>query len=1173
MVFTSDKRGEHNMEIAKLSNSFSTGGGGGNFERYVQTVFLLTLLIDGFSPILERKIVQLDFQGKRLGYNTDDLIITASGKNAPKILCQIKHDITISNGSTLFKNVINAAWSDFQKDSFHPGTDKIVLATGIIAKDSISAFRYIYEQALASGNEEDFAVRIQQSNFTSDKAREKFAILKEALATANGGCEPNEKQIWQFCKSFVLLVFDLDFRSSVNQMLILSLIKCSSTADAINVWGRLLKFSGECNQAAACVQLDNIPDEIRELFHVDPISRLPAGSAQPFFPSELWVQLALIGSWSEKNESDIEVVEHITGLEYDVLKSTLRPLINNSQSYISCKNGAWKIRNRVEILQLCKNFFSDGIVQRVFSTAEEMLKQINSRFDQDGNFSFLIPEAGEFQNSTALRRGIINGLCILLNSNLDLTVCSEGTCEQCSRRLIHTLFENCDWMRLASLNDILPLIAEINPNQYLVEFEEYIQKSGTEIARLFPQGSEDPLFAQNFIYGVIWSIEVLAWDEKYLVSCIRCLGEMAAVLLDKKQSMVAIDAITSILLPWSPQTLASIQKQKNAIKALQIEVPDIGWNVIRSLLPGVTTVTGGTQKPKYICKSISEERTISRETILELNQYYTSVAVILAGRDVKRLKDLAEYIDYFDESSIETYLTGILENANGWNDEEKFPLWNRLSDLKYQILLDQDSPPETPLYKLLCSTIEMIAPQNPVVLYRRLYLSNFDEYLLQEDDSPVDSWERKEEKKQNAIHEIYGNQGLRAVYEFGIAVNDQYDVGYKLGQCIPLNDMPSIWVAMATKQFPEGFFHSIINGFVATHDIQSLSTAGLQTCNAELISNVLSHLYLSQDLIITVPILLPEHGQLFWQRIAIPPVLRANDIDVQYVVDQLLEVGRIVAAVNVCGHIHGEVPISAEKLIAILIKAATTENTEKLDFHAVQTLIRKLQNEKELNIQELSEIELIYLPWLNDYSPVRPRALICRLANDAEFFCSLLQLYYKKRHEDVPSKENRQISPGWAQRLFHVFYRFRAIPGTDWGGVFHEDTFSAWLQKVKLWARENDRYEVAMQTVGNGLSYAPVDEDGLLCEPVLCMTLNASDAEEIRKGYNLGIFNQRGAHFVDSEGKAERALAQKYNTAAEKAEELGYSRYSELLKRISEGYIFEAEQNALIDRQSDNEDY
>lgn len=1162
------------MEITKLSNSFSTGNGGGNFERYVQTVFLLTLLIDGFSPILERPITQLDFQGKHLGYDTDDLIITASGKSAPKILCQIKHDITITNSSRLFKEVINAAWSDFKKNDFRPGIDRIVLATGIIAKDTISAFRYMYEQAISSGSEEDFFARIQQSNFTNDTTREKFIVLRKALTTANGGSEPNEQLIWQFCKSFVLLVFDLDFRSSVNQMLLLSLIKCHSTTDAPNVWSRLSEYAGECNQSAACVRVDNMPDDIKELFHVENFNRFPVGLIQPFIPSELWVQLSLIGSWSEKNEDDIKIVEYITGLTYDVLKSTLHQLSSSVQPYIFCQNGIWKVRNRIEILSLCEKCFSDQTVERVFLATDEVLKQKNNRFGQDGDFSLLIPETGEFQNSVVLRKSLVNGLCILSNSNLDLTVCSENICKQYSYKLIQDIFTDCDWIRLASLNDILPLIAEIDPKQYLVELETYIQKFGAELVSLFPKKDENPLFAQNFIYGVIWSIEVLAWDEKYLVSCIRCLGEIAAALSDENQLKIVIDAITDILLPWHPQTLASIQRQKNAVRALQVEIPEIGWIVIKALLPGATTVTGGTQKPKYIIKDIPEERTVSDETIFELNQYYASGAVILADKDAKKLEELAEYIDYFDEISIETYLTGISANINRWSDKEKFPLWNKLSDLKYRILLNQEdaAPPETDLYKMLCSTIETIAPQNKSVLYQRLYLSDFDEYLLHEDDNALDSWGKKEQAKKEAILDIYKNQGRNALFDFGVAVNNQYDVGNKLGQSISADDMPSIFQSVTDKKIQDTFLYSIIGGFVETHGIQALSVSGLQDCDAGLIADVLSHLHLSQDLMDTAAQLLPKHERFFWQKIIIPPVLRSDDLDIQYVVDRLLEVGRTVAAVNMCGHIYGDLPIPAQKLIAILQKAATTESTENLDSHAVQTLIKKLQDQKELNIQELSEIELLYLPWLNDYSSVHPRALIFRLANDADFFCELLQLYYKKRHEDASMETAPKISPAWAKRFFQIFYKFRAIPGTDWNGVFHEDIFIAWLEKVKIWTRANDRYEVAMQAVGNGLSYAPVDKDGLLCEQILRKTLNASDAEEIRKGYSLGIFNQRGAHFIDPEGKAERTLARKYTMAAEKAEELGYSRYSELLKKIGDRYIWEAEQNALSERQHEDED-
>lgn len=645
------------MGVARLSNSFSTGNGGGNFERYVQTVFLLTLLIDGFSPVLEREIIQLDFQGKRLGYDTDDLIVTAAGKKSPKILCQIKHDITITKNSQLFKEVINAAWNDFQKSTFHPEADKIVLATGILAKDTVFAFRYIYDQAISSGDEYDFIRRIQQSNYTSDAVRRKFDTLKSVLTLANGGVEPNDKLIWQFCKSFVLLVFDLDFQSSVNQMLIFSLIKCQSTANVKNIWSRLSDFAGKCNQSAACVKAENIPDEIKELFSIEDLDRPLVNPILPLQPSELWVQLSLLGSWSENNENDIKLVELVTGLAYNRLKPILHQLSISSEPYIFCQDGTWKIRGRTEIFHLCEKCFSDQTVENIFSAAETVLKQKSNRFDQNGEFSLLIPETGEFQNSAALRRGLVNGLCILLHSNLNLTVCSKYIGRKCSCELICNIFANCDWIRLASLSDILPLVAEINPEQFLKELETYTHKFSTELMHLFPPDGENSLFSQNFIHGIIWSIEVLAWKEEYLVPCVRCLGEIARVMLpDKDKAKVATDAIRDILLPWHPQTLASVQKQKNAVRSLRFDAPDIEWTVIMGLLPGATNITVGTPKPKYILNDIPEGQIASNENILELSKYYASIAVTLADNDMQKLGDLAKYIDYFDEATINTVM-------------------------------------------------------------------------------------------------------------------------------------------------------------------------------------------------------------------------------------------------------------------------------------------------------------------------------------------------------------------------------------------------------------------------------------------------------------------------------------------------------------------------------------
>ena len=62
-------------KLPNLSNSFSTGGGGVQFEYCVQAMFLLTLVVDGFSPVLNKPVKCIVFQGKRMGYDIDDVII------------------------------------------------------------------------------------------------------------------------------------------------------------------------------------------------------------------------------------------------------------------------------------------------------------------------------------------------------------------------------------------------------------------------------------------------------------------------------------------------------------------------------------------------------------------------------------------------------------------------------------------------------------------------------------------------------------------------------------------------------------------------------------------------------------------------------------------------------------------------------------------------------------------------------------------------------------------------------------------------------------------------------------------------------------------------------------------------------------------------------------------
>ncbi|HBA7913629.1 TPA: hypothetical protein J1Z61_004136, partial [Escherichia coli] len=113
-----------------LSNPFSTGGGGVHFEAHVQASFVALMLTGGNAPCLPCwPIVEINLQGKIDGFDTDDLIVVVKDFNSNekrKLLGQIKHSISFTQGNAILGEVIQAAWNDFNNpDLFTKNKDVI----------------------------------------------------------------------------------------------------------------------------------------------------------------------------------------------------------------------------------------------------------------------------------------------------------------------------------------------------------------------------------------------------------------------------------------------------------------------------------------------------------------------------------------------------------------------------------------------------------------------------------------------------------------------------------------------------------------------------------------------------------------------------------------------------------------------------------------------------------------------------------------------------------------------------------------------------------------------------------------------------------------------------------------------------------------------------------------
>lgn len=219
------------------------------------------------------------------------------------------------------------------------------------------------------------------------------------------------------------------------------------------------------------------------------------------------------------------------------------------------------------------------------------------------------------------------------------------------------------------------------------------------------------------------------------------------------------------------------------------------------------------------------------------------------------------------------------------------------------------------------------------------------------------------------------------------------------------------------------------------------------------------------------------------------------------------------------------------------------------------------------------QMQNVFIRFLkNYYIDKKLQGLITTHSNEIaslepEYFCSLIELFYKERNGE---KRKIELNKSLSDRLYEILFQFKVTPGIDWNGNFDAKRFDYWMKTVKTWSRDNDRYEVAMHTVGSGLSYAELDEDKLP-QTAIIEELNRVENEELRRGYYLGIINQRGVHWIDPEGKPELELAEDYENRANIAESRGYSRYADILRVIADEFKREAKRNILEARNGDDE--
>lgn len=659
-------------------------------------------------------------------------------------------------------------------------------------------------------------------------------------------------------------------------------------------------------------------------------------------------------------------------------------------------------------------------------------------------------------------------------------------------------------------------------------------------------------------------MEGLAWDEQYLVRVCVALGELASHDPGGQWANRPANSLATILLPWLPQTLASVDKRKVAVRTILQEWPDIAWELIIQLLPGQHQTSSGSHKPSWR-KTIPDdwEKGVTHKEYWQQVSFYAELAVAAAGQDAARLSVLIDHFDNLPEPAFEQLIQVLAFNSiSELPEDQRLSIWNHLAKFtnKHRRFSDAEWALPDELITRIERVADQLAPTNPFNLYQYLFTDR--DFDLYEEDSDWEEQQRKlDARRETAISEIFHQDGADGVIQFAEAVSSAGQVGQALGVSADLvierTLLPSFLGSADNKH------KALVGGFIW----RRYHLKGWEWCDdldksdwtPEQVGQFLAYMPFRKEAWDRASEWLQEQESQYWVRTS------ANayqaDGDLANAIEKLIEHGRPNAAINCLDRMrHAKQPIDSTQCVRALLAAlSSNEPSYAIDGYHIVELIKFLQAEPSVNQDDLFRVEWAYVPLLDRHRSAAPQLLESRLANDPEFFCEVIRLIYRSKKDGQPSREPTEESKTIAANAWRLLHEWKTPPGTQQDGTFSEERFTEWLQSVKEVCTESGHLEVALISIGEVLIHTPPDPDGLWIRRVVAAALNDREAADMRDGYSTGSYNSRGVHWVDPTGKPERELADQFRSKAEKVENAGFQRFAVTLRNLADGYDRQAE--------------
>ncbi|MGE3351960.1 MAG: hypothetical protein AB7O84_09485 [Planctomycetota bacterium] len=872
----------------------------------------------------------------------------------------------------------------------------------------------------------------------------------------------------------------------------------------------------------------------------------------------------LLGGWQETDGQDLDVVAEVLGAPFDEWRGKVTAQLPEPGSPLIVRDRRWRMIARGESWHALGPALHDPDLRRFETAALRVLGEADPAIDLPKEERWMASVHGRRRSFTqALRKGMAETLALLGSRSSALSAASVGHAENVASSVVRSLLRGAEWTRWMSLHDLMPLLAEAAPNEFLSALEDHLSDPpSSPFPKLFEQEGTAPT-GWNYVTGVLWGLETLAWHRSYFARVIASLAALASIDPGGRWANRPANSLTTILLPWHPQTTAPSKARVAAIKLAAKKHEEVAWKLVTSLLPQFGGMTSGSHKPAWRSDLIDEwHEGVTHAFYFEQVAAYLTLAVELSAEHPPRLAELFGWLPEMPAEHRAILLDQIVPVLRGKPEATVLPVWEALSNLAARHRAFPDAAwvmPEDDIAKVEAAAAA-VEPSDPALRYRRLF-GGVDSIEVERANLGYQEIERRMiEKRAAALTEILAGGGLDRVLGMIAEVKEPRILGDSLGRLDRHDDGAHVLPKLLEEgSEPEKVFAA---AFVwgrwqkaSWEWVEALPMASWTTHQKALL---FAHLPFGSDVWQHAEVLLGSDVTEYWRIVSPWPWGNGEH---EGAAELFLRHGRPLAALSYYGT-AARLGKSMRHEVAMRVLQACLEppeSSDRFDPGAAQEVFGWLQEQEGVDQKALSKLEWAYIGVLDRLHGPGPKALEAMMASDPVLFCEAIRLVYRADNEPEEASDERSENERRAGEAASRLLRgMEALPGRTSTDIFDASEFESWLGEVRRIANETGHLVGAMIQIGQMIGRAAAARDWMTAMPALAEALDAEDAEYMRRNFRSQLYNNRGV-FSPSGGREELVLSEHYRTQSDYAEEQGWLHVATTLRGLAKNYEHEAE--------------